>query len=427
MIVARTRRRLTVTYVGAMAVLILVLSGGIILALDGFLRTQETSNVTREAGLAAVEFSEFTESGFQSRHTAYSAGTFYLVWDLSGNPVFNPANVDTRPLRASAIAATGGHSTTSAVTLMNGDDVLVASQTLIEDNTTVGALQVGHSLAPMRTVEEEAILVVVLVSAAVLLLSVGAGWWLAGRALMPIREAFDRQKSFTADASHELRSPLTVIDTGIQMLRRHPDRKIEDYAEILGSMQDESGRMGRLVSSLLTLARADTDDAQLEISQVDAAELVRAAVKDLEPLADAKEYVIETPNVDQVTAQLDPDRFKQLIVILVDNAVTHGPRGGKVEVSCTRQDGSLVLEVSDHGPGIPADQRDRVFERFHRVDSTRNGSGAGLGLSIAKWIVTTHGGSIDLQDNRPGVRLTITIPLGQQGSPRQPIDSAGSP
>jgi signal transduction histidine kinase len=409
-IVARARRRLVLTYVGATAVLILVLSGGIIALLDRFLQTEDTSNVTREAGLAAVEYSEFTESGFQARHANYSAGTFYVVWNTAGDAVFNPANVDTRPLRRSAIAAIGGHSATDTIALTKSDNVLVASQTLVEDNATVGALQVGHSLAPLLAVEGEANLVVLSVSAVVLLLSVAAGWWLAGRALIPIREAFDRQKSFTADASHELRSPLTVIDTGIQMLRRSPDRKVSDYAEVLGSMQDESRRMGRLVGSLLTLARADTDEAQLDISEVDAAELVRAAVKDLEPLADAKECVIETPQVDEVSAQLDADRFKQLIVILVDNAVTHGPRGGKVEVSCSRQERSLVLEVSDHGPGIPADQWDSVFERFHRVSSTRNGSGAGLGLAIAKWIVTSHGGSISLLDNHPGVRVIVTLP-----------------
>ena len=98
-------------------------------------------------------------------------------------------------------------------------------------------------------------------------------------------------------------------------------------------------------------------------------------------------------------------------MILVDNALNHGPSGGTVEVSCSRLERSLLLEVSDHGPGIPADERERVFERFHRLGSGRSGSGAGLGLSIAKWIVTAHGGSISLQDNQPGLRVTVTLPL----------------
>jgi len=415
-IVARARRRLVLTYVGSMAVLILVLGAGIVVALNGFLAAQDTNNVRRDAGLAAAEYSEYTEVGFQQRHASYAAGTFYVVWDTKGDPIFNPSNVDTTPLRASAIAAVGGSPWTGTVTVPGSGDVLVASQTLSEDNVTVGAVQVGHSLAPLRQVETEAVFVVLLASAVVLLLSVGAGWWVAGRALVPIREALDHQKSFTADASHELRSPLTVIDTGIQMLRRHPDRRIADYAEVLGSMQDESRRMGRLVGGLLTLARADSDEAQLDISHVEASELVLAAVKDLEPLAQAKGCVIETPTLERVTAQLDPDRFKQLIVILVDNAVTHGPKGGKVEVSCGRQDRSLVLQVADRGPGIPADQRDKVFERFHRVDSSRTGAGAGLGLAIAKWIVTTHGGSITLEDNHPGVRLVVNLPLVHKGA-----------
>ncbi|HYM66974.1 MAG TPA: HAMP domain-containing sensor histidine kinase, partial [Patescibacteria group bacterium] len=364
MIVARTRRRLALTYVAAMAVLILVLGGGIVAALDAFLLARETDSVRSDAAQAAVEFSEYTESGFQSRHSSYSAGTFYVVWSATGNPIFNPANVDAQPLRAAALNAVAGHATTVTLALHGSGDALVASQALIEDGSPVGALQAGHSLAARRTVENEVILLVLVASAAVLLLSVAAGWWMAGRALIPVRGALDRHRSFTADASHELRSPLTVIDTGIQMLRRHPDRKIGDYDDVLGSMQDESGRMGRLVSSLLTLARADTEDAQLQLSEVDAADLVRAAVKDLEPLAAAKGCVIDAPAVEKVVAQIDADRFKQLIVILVDNAVTHGPQGGRVEVSCLRRDHNLVLEVADHGPGIPPAERDRVFERF---------------------------------------------------------------
>ena len=145
-------------------------------------------------------------------------------------------------------------------------------------------------------------------------------------------------------------------------------------------------------------------------ADVDVGDLVRATTKDLEPLAAAHECGIRTTRADAGTAQVDPDRFKQLLVILIDNALVHGSPTS-VEVSCTRSERKLLLEVSDHGPGIPATERAKVFARFHRLHPGHNGSGAGLGLSIARWIVSSHGGSISLQDNGPGLKVTVTLPI----------------
>jgi len=410
-IVARTRRRLALINMAALMITVLLFGATVVLAMNSFLMAQETSNLNAEARQGAVDFEELTASEFQERHPNFSTGTFYVVWNLAGIPVFNPTNVNTQPLTPSAFAALHGKSGTQSISFSGSGDVLVASQLLVEDNDPIGALQVGHSLSPLHKVESEATVIVALACAAMLIVSVLAGWLLAGRALIPIREALDRQKTFTADASHELRSPLTVVDTGIQLLRRHPDKRISEYSEVLTSMQQESQRMGRLVASLLALARADSGEAEVQTAEVDVADLVRTAVKDVEPLASAKDCVVEITRLDVVKAQLDADRFKQLIVILVDNAVTHGPGGSTVEVSCVGHDRTLTLEVADHGPGIPAELRDKAFERFHRLSSSRNGSGAGLGLAIAKWIVTAHGGSIAMHDNHPGLRLEVNLPL----------------
>ncbi|MGH7485288.1 MAG: histidine kinase dimerization/phospho-acceptor domain-containing protein, partial [bacterium] len=282
MIFTRARTRLMVTNVLVIVLLLLVLGGGIVIALDRFLIAQESSTLNNEAQQSVLEFGELSESGFRERHAAYSAGTFYVVWDQAGVPIFNPANVDVQALKPAAMAALRGQSSTQTIRLSGNQDALVSSQLLVEDNNAIGAVQVGRSLAPLRQVENEVVLLVVLVGACVLLLSVGAGWFLAGRALVPIRHALERQKSFTADASHELRTPLTVIDTGIQMLGRHPERMISEYQEIVTSMQEESRRMNRLVSSLLELARADSGDAALQLTEIDASELLLGVLTDLE-------------------------------------------------------------------------------------------------------------------------------------------------
>ena len=115
------------------------------------------------------------------------------------------------------------------------------------------------------------------------------------------------------------------------------------------------------------------------------------------------------------TAAVDPDRFKQLLLILLDNALRYSPPGTPVEVTCVSRDHDLVLEVADRGPGVPAELRERVFERFSRLGRDLAGpdAGAGLGLPIARWIATAHGGSISLHDNGPGLRVRVVVP----GSP----------
>ena len=115
---------------------------------------------------------------------------------------------------------------------------------------------------------------------------------------------------------------------------------------------------------------------------------------------------------------MDPERFEQLVLILLDNALTHSPSRGTVEVTCSTEDGVLVLEVADRGPGIPAAEREKVFERFYRLDPSRSSPGAGLGLSIARWIVAAHGGAITLHDNHPGLRARVTLPLARTGPGR---------
>jgi two-component system, OmpR family, sensor kinase len=108
---------------------------------------------------------------------------------------------------------------------------------------------------------------------------------------------------------------------------------------------------------------------------------------------------------------VDGDRLRQVLVILVDNALRHGHQGGTVRVRFDRAGQEMRLEVSDSGPGIPAEQKDKVFERFYQLDASRSGSGAGLGLAIARWIVIAHGGTIKLTDNEPGLMVRITIPI----------------
>ena len=415
MIFARARRRLMALNVAVLVVIILVLGATILLLLNRVLLAVETASLQSDTARVAEEAGEPRDGSMGPHLPSPGPGSVAVLWDLSGQVVANPDHVATGALAGPAREAANGRASTVTVRLPGGQDVLVGSQQVRRHGAPAGAVQVVRSLAPVHAVEREAMAVVALASLGAIGLSLAASWFLAGRALVPIRRALERQRDFTADASHELRTPLSVLDTGIQVLRRHPEQTVAENQEVVDSMAGEARRMERLVSGLLALARADSNDAQLQLAEVDLADLVRGAAGDLAPVAEAGGVRIQTQAVQPARAWLDADRVRQLVVILLDNAIKFSPEGGTVEAGChTRAHGAL-LEVADRGPGIPPEQREHVFERFHRADPSRTGSGTGLGLAIARWIVTAHGGSIALRDNEPGLRVEVDFPGPRAG------------
>ena len=418
MIFGSLRKRLLLTNVAVMAAILVTLGGGILLGMDRVLVAQETSTVESDLQRAVIERRELTQDEFQSRHTFYTSGTFFVSWDNSGRVTFNPSGAPTAQLQPAAASALGGHAGTVRVNLQANQPALIASQVLTDQGVTTGVLQAGRSLAPVMTVEREALLVMLGAGLAALFVIVFAGWFLTERALAPIRSAMDRQVRFTADASHELRTPLTIVDAGLQVLRRHPDQTISRNAQLLDSISAETQRMTRLVDDLLTLARVDHGQAQLHVEPIDVSQLVVSTSEDLQALAASRGGRLEVQCEPRIDAQVDRDRLRQVLVILVDNALRHGEPGGTVQVRFDRVGHELRLEVADRGPGIPTDQRGKVFERFSQLDGSRSGSGTGLGLAIARWIVSAHGGTIKLTDNEPGLMVRILLPV--RGSIERP-------
>jgi His Kinase A (phosphoacceptor) domain. len=216
MIFGSLRRRLLLTNVAVMAAILVALGGGILLVMDRLLIAQETSTVESDLQRAVIERRELTQDEFQSRHTLFTSGTFFVVWDNTGNVTFNPSGAPTAQMQPAATDALNGHAATVRVNLQPNQPGLIASQVLTDQGVTTGVMQAGRSLVPMLSVEREALLVLLGAGLAALLVIVLAGWFLTERALAPIRSAMDRQVRFTADASHELRTPLTVVDAGLQ-------------------------------------------------------------------------------------------------------------------------------------------------------------------------------------------------------------------
>ncbi len=226
-----------------------------------------------------------------------------------------------------------------------------------------------------------------------------------------VEAMFERQRQFLADVSHELRTPLTTIRGEIELLQRteHLD------PEGLEAMSSETQRMARLVSDLLLLARADSG-LELRREEVALEELVAETARQGRTLA-GDTHQVRVNGVSRVSFSGDRDRLKQLLLILVDNAIKHTPAGTTVTIGLAPGPAdSALLSVADDGPGIPPADQDRIFDRFYRVDKARSrgSGGTGLGLSIAAWIARAHDGDIHL-DSKPGrgTRFTVNLPKSE--------------
>ncbi len=221
---------------------------------------------------------------------------------------------------------------------------------------------------------------------------------------------------FTADASHELKTPLTVVRAGVERAITTPHLPRETLEALEESLQ-EARRMAELVDALLTLARADEGRAPLQREPVDLRELVRETQETGELLAEEAGVAMDvaTPT-EPLVLDLDKSRIRQLVLNLIENAVKYTPRGGSVRVNLGQENGTVTISVADTGIGIAPGDLPHVFDRFWRADSarTRTGDrpGTGLGLAICKWIAEAHGGRIEVV-SRPGRGTTFTVTLPQ--------------
>jgi heavy metal sensor kinase len=224
--------------------------------------------------------------------------------------------------------------------------------------------------------------------------------------------AFQEQKRFIADASHELRTPLAVLrgETEVALGR---ERTSAEYKESLALIKDEAERLSRIVENLFMLARQPVDAPSVLAEPVRLDELIADCVRAAQVLATQKglELGILSP-LPKVSIKGDDEMLNRMILNLLDNAVKYTPAGGKISIGLGSQNGAARIIVSDTGIGIPLADQPRIFDRFYRVDKTRSRAlgGAGLGLSIARWIVEGHGGSLSVE-SAPGRGSTFTVEL----------------
>ena len=301
-------------------------------------------------------------------------------------------------------------------------------------------------------------ILVYLVPLALILAGIG-GWFLAGRSLSPVvamadqarqigvanlserlpvanprdelgrlAETFNsllarlegsliQQRQFMADASHELRTPVTTARTAASVALQQPTRSEADYRETLALIEQEATRLSRIVDDMFTLARADAGSYPVRSMPMYLDEVVDEVVRALRVVASTRDISISENVLRPAPFTGDEDLVRRLILNIADNAVRYAPSGSVVRVALDRAGADYAISVSDDGPGIPAEIQPRIFERFYRVDEARThgrDGGAGLGLALARWIARAHGGDVTLAaSSRAGSTFVITLPAPQ--------------
>lgn len=346
-------------------------------------------------------------------YDAELASIFVLPLDAQGRILFNP-NPAALPMlahREALDAALRNGFDLRTITTATGQQVRLLTYRLTRPDGPA-ALQLGRVLTDQTQVLNQ-LLTGLLGFGLIGALIVGAaGWWLSGRALRPAEEAWARQLRFISSASHELRAPLTLIRASAEVALRNAED--EDQRELLADVLSESDHMRRLVDDLLTLSRLDSGALTLQRQPIQLSDFLADVQRHAARLGDEQGVTITLAKTEG-TVFADPDRLRQILLILIDNALRYTPAGGTITLSAELAGKQVRIGVRDTGCGIAPEHLPHLFERFYRADQARNrannGNNAGLGLSIAKGLVEAHGGTIGVESKvNAGTLVWFTIP-----------------
>jgi heavy metal sensor kinase len=447
------RRRLTLWYAGLLLCTLVVFAGGVYFGLSTVLYDNFAEQVRQDARLAQAGVS--SANGTMSLDPATIASfqqheQFLRVATADGTLLVDTSDPEDR---LAAVQAPIDTSSDFHILRIRGATFGIATVPIVLNGQTIGFVQVGES----RSDVDETLRLIGLGFAValplLLLIAVAGGYGISGRALSPVDAitsmaagiqaddlgarldldladdelgrlaqtfnamlaridiAFERQRQFTGDAAHELRTPLSLIRSQIDVTLSR-QRSSDEYERALTGIRGDAERLTALVSTLLTLARADTGTLPVSLDQFNFAEIISQVLASYEPEAQQRRITLLDQS-DALWVRADEDLIVQVLVNLLDNGLAHTPEGGVVGVGAALERGRACLWVDDSGVGIAPGQLDHIFERFYRVDAgrARAQGGAGLGLAFCRAIADAHGGTIEVTSNPGhGSRFDFCLP-----------------
>jgi signal transduction histidine kinase len=407
------RLRLTVGYVGIFALLVLLLG---VVAIFGFSREltkQQDDLLAQEARNTTKNLLE----GNKSEVLAAKSDEFgWIALDRDGDVMDH--NYTTKSLGLPSedlFQETLKEEEMVAATVQgtNGS-ARVVSMPMYESGEMVGVMQYARSLRRVQETVDELVLVLLPLGIGGLGLAAIGGAYMAGRAVRPVRETFERQRAFIADASHELKTPLTLIRVDTEVLQsglENPDER-----ELADEVLAETDRMSAILSDLLTMARLDAGALDVARKPFDLSNLLREEAERFKVRATHEGVRLEVRAPDELLASGDPARTGQILAALLDNALRFTPPGGSVEVVARKQDSRVEATVTDTGPGVSPEHLPRLFERFYRAEAARSradGGGTGIGLAIAQDLARAQEGDLEAANAKDGGAVfRLKLPAG---------------
>lgn len=278
------------------------------------------------------------------------------------------------------------------------------------DNNQKGVVQSYCNLTMMHKYIDRFTGLLIAISLAAAICAALIGWWLAGRAMIPVRLAWQRQKEFIADISHELRTPLTIIQSNLDVVVADQTGSIKDNINWLQNAYSETTNMGKLINDLLLLARIDSREIQFDHHEFDLSSLLTELSFQFAPLFYSKNLAFSSDIESNVKMVGDQMRIRQMASVLLDNAFQYTLDGGSIHLKMKRTQTAIEISVADSGIGFDDSEKDKIFMRFYRIDKARSRKqgGTGLGLAIAAWIANEHKGTIQVF-SKPGEGSTFKV------------------
>ncbi len=399
----RIRRRLTLGYVGIFA-LIFVLVG--LVAAAGFWRElvgQQDELLAQEARNQA----ENLRDGENREVLATGSPEFtWIALDLEGrvtdaDPVADYLGLPDAELAREALAQDGAVSAT--IRGSDGRTRVVSMPIYNKKDKVVGVIQYARSLRQVRETVNGLVFVLLPLGLGAFGLAALGGLYMSGRAVRPVKDSFERQRAFVADASHELKTPLTLIKADAEVVLYRGDVNPEDRKLIEHALA-ETDRMSAVLSDLLLVARLDAGKLDVSRKPFDLTPVLLETVARFETRAASKDVELKVRASGELPVGADPERTGEILSGLLDNALRHAPSDGRVVVAGHARDRWVEVSVADTGSGIAPEHLPRIFDRFYRADSSRsrNGGGTGLGLSIARDLARAQGGDLTAENAKSG-------------------------
>ena len=419
----QSRRQLTLYYSLIMAAFLVVLIFFVHQSMEWSMESEQARELVETAGRIAggqeylLQHPELLEDAEDWR-MGESDRLFFYVFDTEGEPVnFSRASTQLEPFVMDIISAWDKEPGEVAVVSDQGRRrhvrVMMTAQPMMEDGEQIAVVYVGKDVTAMYNGLQKATYSLAALAVLALAVAAGVGHFLAGKAIVPLIEAYEKQRQFAADASHELRTPLSVVMASADLLENDPSITSPFLKQVIADVRDEVKKMTKLVSDLLFVARSDNQALKVKRSKVDLAAFADQTIRLMQPLADKKKISLLREGEESLTAKLDEQKMKQLLLILVDNAVKYTLESGKVTVRILAPAaGKIRIEVEDTGIGISKEDKEKIFDRFFRVDKARSREmgGNGLGLAIAQEIVSLHGGKINVESELgKGTKFIVTL------------------